>query len=150
MEGLSKTGYPVKFFHIVCLLLDKMLVTVLTDGNMTESFKVKTGVKQRMFVIAPTLFSIFIANMLHFIENKLPSASQSMFRCYKFRIYMTKLCCAIRFILMSIDRRNMQQCFLCSMNEKMAHNKAARATTGDVVLDIYLFTPLRRGYRLLL
>ena len=56
---LFKIGCPEKYIRMVRLLHDNMSASVLIDGESTESFEVKTGVKQGC-VIAPTLLSIFI------------------------------------------------------------------------------------------
>ena len=69
---LSRAGCPNKFITILKLLHDKMSATVLIDTSETEAFEVKTGVKHSC-VIAPTLFSIFIAAITHLVKNKLPS-----------------------------------------------------------------------------
>ena len=70
-EILSRYGCPPKFINILRLLHDDMSVTVMANGNFTEPFKVKSGVKQGC-VAAPTLFSLFIAAVLHLIQDKLP------------------------------------------------------------------------------
>ncbi|PFX18122.1 LINE-1 retrotransposable element ORF2 protein [Stylophora pistillata] len=63
---LSKIGCPEKYIRMIRLLHDNMSASVLIDGESTESFVVKTGVKQGC-VIAPTLFSIFISAVLHLV-----------------------------------------------------------------------------------
>ena len=49
-----------------------MSAAVLCNGSETEPFKVVTGVKQGC-IIAPTLFTVFIAAILHLIGNNLPT-----------------------------------------------------------------------------
>ena len=62
------------------LLHDNMSATVLTgSGDETEPFQVDTGVKQGC-IIAPTLFSIFIAAILHLTGNQLPQGVEIMYR----------------------------------------------------------------------
>ena len=68
---LIRFGCPIKFVKILKLLHDNMSVTVTANGATTEPFKVNSGVKQGC-VIAPTLFSIFIAAVIHLTENNLP------------------------------------------------------------------------------
>ena len=70
-EILSRYGCPPKFINILRLLHDDMSVTVMANGNFTEPFKVKSGVKQGC-VAAPTLFSLFIAAVLHLTQDDLP------------------------------------------------------------------------------
>ena len=70
-EILSKYGCPPKFINILKILHDDMSVTVMANGNFTEPFKVKSGVKQGC-VAAPTLFSLFIAAVVHLIQDELP------------------------------------------------------------------------------
>eukprot|EP00061_Rhincodon_typus_P015578 g43334.t1 len=76
-KTLYKAGSPLKFIKTLRLLHKKMLVEVLIDGNMTESFDVKTGVKQDVSS-PPTLFSIFITTILHLV--KLPSGIDIAYR----------------------------------------------------------------------
>ena len=66
-----KYGCPPRFIAILCLLHDNMHVVVLSSGAITDSFEVKTGVKQGC-VITPTLFFIFLAAMLH-LTTETPS-----------------------------------------------------------------------------
>ena len=70
-EILSRYGCPPKFINILKLLHDNMSVTVIANGNTTQPFKVTSGVKQGC-VIAPTLFSVFIAVVLELIGDQLP------------------------------------------------------------------------------
>ncbi len=57
-----------------------MAVTVLSNGgSKSEPFIVETGVKQGC-VIAPTLFAIFIAAILHLIGEELPQGIPIMYR----------------------------------------------------------------------
>ena len=56
-----------------------MSASVLIDGESTESFEVKTGVKQGC-VTAQTLFSIFISAVLHLTSEKLPRGIDMQFR----------------------------------------------------------------------
>ena len=76
---LSRYGCPQKFINILRLLHDDMSVTVLANGSSTESFKVKSGVKQGC-VAAPTLFSIFIAAVLQLIQDQLPPGISITYR----------------------------------------------------------------------
>jgi len=68
---LSKAGCPEKFIKIMRLLHDDMTAVVISNGEATDSFGVNSGVKQGC-VAAPTLFSIFIAAVLHLVRDKLP------------------------------------------------------------------------------
>ncbi len=57
-----------------------MEVTVLSNGGTkSEPFTVETGLKQGC-VIAPTLFAIFIAAILHLIGEELPQGIPIMYR----------------------------------------------------------------------
>lgn len=76
---LSKIGCPEKYIRMIHLLHDNMSASVLIDGESTESFVVKTGVKQGC-VIAPTLFLIFISAVLHLVSEKLPRGIDMQFR----------------------------------------------------------------------
>ena len=76
---LSKIGFPEKYIRMVRLLHDNMYASVLIDTESTESFEVRTGVKQGC-VIAPTLFSIFISAVLHLVSEKLPRVIDMQFR----------------------------------------------------------------------
>ncbi|XP_076053655.1 uncharacterized protein LOC143032661 [Oratosquilla oratoria] len=52
-----------------------MQATILCNGDMMDPIEVRTGVKQGC-VIAPILFSLFLAAILHIIEDDLPSGVQ--------------------------------------------------------------------------
>ncbi len=56
-----------------------MSATVLCNGSETEAFKVEPGVKQGC-IIAPTLFAIFIAAILHLVGHSLPPGVQIIYR----------------------------------------------------------------------
>lgn len=69
---LARYGCPEKYIRILRLLHDGMSATVLTNGGSeSKPFTVETGVKQGC-IIAPTLFAIFIATILHLIGQELP------------------------------------------------------------------------------
>lgn len=53
------------------LLHDDMSVLVLVNRETSEKFKVKAGVKQG-YVIALTLFLLFLLVVLHIVRQKLP------------------------------------------------------------------------------
>ena len=62
------------------LLHDNMSATVPTGSREgTEPFRVYTGVTQ-VCVIAPSLFSIFIAAILHLTGNQVPQGVKMMYR----------------------------------------------------------------------
>uniref|UniRef100_A0A803SPW5 ribonuclease H n=1 Tax=Anolis carolinensis TaxID=28377 RepID=A0A803SPW5_ANOCA len=76
----QKIGCPDKFVNILRLLHDDMMATVLdSNGSQSDPFKVESGVKQGC-VIAPTLFSIFIAMILHLVDGKLPTGVEIIYR----------------------------------------------------------------------
>lgn len=77
---LAKIGCPEKYLRVLRLLHDNMSATVLSgSGDETEPFRLDTGVKQGC-VIAPTLFSIFIAAILHLTGKLLPQGVKIMCR----------------------------------------------------------------------
>nr|XP_023656104.1 uncharacterized protein LOC111837887 [Paramormyrops kingsleyae] len=77
---LSRFGYHDKYICILRLLHDGMSATVLSNGGSTsEPFSVKTGVKQGC-IIAPNLFAIFIAAILHLIGQELPQGIPILYR----------------------------------------------------------------------
>ena len=76
---LSKAGCPEKYIRILRLLHDSMSATVLCSGSETEPFKVETGVKQGC-IIAPTLFAVFIAAIIHLVGHSLPPGVQITYR----------------------------------------------------------------------
>ena len=78
-DFLAQYGCPDKFIRILRLLHDDMLARVLTNGGSSEPFKVTSGVKQGC-VIAPTLFTIFIASVLHIIRDDLPPGIEISYR----------------------------------------------------------------------
>uniref|UniRef100_A0A803T403 Reverse transcriptase domain-containing protein n=1 Tax=Anolis carolinensis TaxID=28377 RepID=A0A803T403_ANOCA len=77
---LQKIMCPDKFVNILRLLHDDMMATVLdSNGSQSDPFKVESGVKLGC-VIAPTLFSIFIAMILHLVNGKLPTGVEIIYR----------------------------------------------------------------------
>ena len=60
---LARLGCPLKFVSITRPLHEDMKGCVLYDGDQSGSFNINTGVKQGR-VIAPTLFSIFLADFI--------------------------------------------------------------------------------------
>ena len=61
---MEKLGCPRKFTALVRQLHDGMRVAVIDNGDTSHSFPVTNGVKQGC-VLAPTLFSMVFAAMLH-------------------------------------------------------------------------------------
>ena len=61
---MGKFGCPRKFTALVRQLHDGMTATVLDNRDTSDSFPVTNGVK-RGCVLAPTLFSMVFAAMLH-------------------------------------------------------------------------------------
>ena len=61
---MEKFGCPRKFTALVHQLHDGMTATVIDNGDTSDSFPVTNGVKQGC-VLAPTLFSMVFAAMLH-------------------------------------------------------------------------------------
>eukprot|EP00061_Rhincodon_typus_P014097 g40910.t1 len=72
-------GCTMKFVTILHLIHDDMEVMVMRNGCTANTFPVGTGVKQHC-VIAPTLFSIYLAAMLHLITDKLPAGVELTYR----------------------------------------------------------------------
>ena len=67
---MRKFGCPPKFVEIVRQLHQDMQGKVLNEGNLSDAFPVKTGVKQGC-VLAPTLFSIFLCGFLSTVTTEL-------------------------------------------------------------------------------
>ena len=61
---MEKFGFPRNFTALVRQLHDGMRATVIDNGDTSDSFPVTNGVKQGC-VVAPTLFSMVFAAMLH-------------------------------------------------------------------------------------
>ena len=66
---------PDKFINVVRLLHDDTEIRLLSNEFTTDPFTVKTGVNQGC-VIAPVLFSIFLAALLRLTAGKLPVGVQ--------------------------------------------------------------------------
>ena len=64
MADNGKVRLPKKIHSIGSQLHDKMRATVLDNGDTSDSFPVTNGIKQGC-VLAPTLFSMVFAAMLH-------------------------------------------------------------------------------------
>ena len=65
---MEKSGCPRKYTALVCQLPDGMRATVLDSGDTSYSFPVTNGVTQGC-VLAPTLFSMVFAAMLHDVSQ---------------------------------------------------------------------------------
>ncbi|XP_051917827.1 uncharacterized protein LOC127598188 [Hippocampus zosterae] len=63
---LERQGCPPKFISLIRMFHDGMKGCVLTQGEMTPPFPVRTGVKQRC-TVAPTLFCLYIAALIHHV-----------------------------------------------------------------------------------
>ncbi|XP_060133875.1 uncharacterized protein LOC132592550 [Zootoca vivipara] len=80
MDTPAQIGCPDKFVNIIRLLHDNMTATIAdNNGSQSEPFTVGPAVKQGC-VIAPTLFIIFIAMILHLVEGKLPTGVEIIYR----------------------------------------------------------------------
>ena len=60
---LRKYGCPEKFTTMIESLHTGMMVNVRNGGEVSDTFAITNGVKQG-YVLAPTLFSIFLSAML--------------------------------------------------------------------------------------
>ena len=67
---LKKIGCPPQLLSITTSFHENMKGTVSFDGETSESFDIKSGVKQGC-VLAPTLFGIFFSMLLDFAFKKL-------------------------------------------------------------------------------
>ena len=76
---LEKAGCPKKFVTMIRLLHNQMNASVLVDGDSTDKFEVKTGVKQGC-VLAPTLFSIFLTAVLELVKQHMPNGVKIRYR----------------------------------------------------------------------
>ena len=76
---LTKIGCPDKLVNMIRLFHEGMRASVLVDGEFTEDFEVKTGVKQGC-VMAPTLFSIFLTAVLHLVRQNMPAGIELRYR----------------------------------------------------------------------
>lgn len=76
---LKKIGCPEKLVTMIRILHDDMKASVLIDGDYTNEFDVKTGVKQGC-VLAPTLFSIFLTAVLHLVRKNMPTGIRLRYR----------------------------------------------------------------------
>ena len=71
--------YPANFITILRLLHDKMTTTVFITGIETETFTIRTEMKQG-YVIAPTLFTIYLCAILFLVRNRLPRVVEMYYR----------------------------------------------------------------------
>lgn len=76
---LARAGCPEKFIRILRLLHDDMAVAVIVNGESTAHFQVKSGVKQGC-ILAPTMFSIFLAAVLDLARDALPPGISITYR----------------------------------------------------------------------
>ena len=68
---LERYGCPRPFVLLIRGFHDGMQARVLAAGSVTDSFEVGTGLKQGC-VLAPTLFSLFMAAALSWLPDNLP------------------------------------------------------------------------------
>jgi len=78
-EILKHFGCTPVFVDIIKLLHDGMKGTVFTSGKLTDSFPITAGVKQGC-VLAPTLFSLFVAFVVMLVEKRLPEGVPITYR----------------------------------------------------------------------
>ncbi len=76
---LKKIGCPEKLVTMIRILHEDLKASVLIDGDYTNEFEVKTGVKQGC-VLAPTLFSIFLTAVLHLVRKNMPTEIRLRYR----------------------------------------------------------------------
>ena len=62
---LHKIGCPPTLLELIVSFHDDMKATVQFDGSTSDSFCIRSGVKQGC-VLAPTLFGIYFAALLHY------------------------------------------------------------------------------------
>jgi hypothetical protein len=60
---LDSVGCPPRLLQLIVSFYDGMKAAIQFDGNLSEFFKVKNGVKKGC-VLAPTLFGIYFATLL--------------------------------------------------------------------------------------
>nr|AOE48155.1 hypothetical protein [Eumigus monticolus] len=76
---LALYGFPPKFITILRLLYTDVTATVISNDAAGDPFHINTGVKQGC-VIAPTLFSLYVATVMQLIKDDLPSGIQITYR----------------------------------------------------------------------
>ena len=76
---MEKFGCPRKFTTLVRQLHDGMRATFIDNGDTSDSFPVTNGVKQ-VCVLAPTLFSMVFAAMLHDVSQDNDDGIQLKYR----------------------------------------------------------------------
>ncbi len=76
---LSSYGTPPHVLQLTQALHDGMQASIKLGGRLLPSFAIKNGVRQGC-VMAPLLFNIFYAAVLHDWESQLPSRSGVMIR----------------------------------------------------------------------
>ena len=62
---LQKIGFPDLFVDLIASLHKDMKASVSLNGELSKPFDVQNGVKQG-WVLAPTLFSLFLSKVLHY------------------------------------------------------------------------------------
>ena len=70
---------PCQFFTNLILLHDKMTATVLFNGTETQTFTIRTGVKQGC-VIVPTLFTVYLCAILFLLRDRRPHGVELDYR----------------------------------------------------------------------
>ena len=76
---MHKFGFPEKYVKILRLLHDNMMAVVKMNNTTSDSFPIKTGVKQGC-VIAPCLFNIYLTTLLLLIRDDLPLGLDMRYR----------------------------------------------------------------------
>ena len=117
---MEKFGCPRKFTALVRQLHDGMRATVIDNGHTSDSFLVTNGVKHGC-VLAPTLFSIVFAAMLHDASQDNDDGIQLRYRTdggvFNLRRLKAKTVATLRELLFADDcalnsntEAEMQQC----------------------------------------
>ena len=106
---LHKIGCPPTLLQLIISFHEGMKATDQFDGSTSDSFEIRSGVKQGC-VLAPTLFSIFFAVLLQFAFKESPGdiclhwrTDGSLFNITRLRAKTKIKCTVIRDLLFADD-----------------------------------------------
>lgn len=125
---LENFGCPKRFVDLIRALHDGMTASVLYKKSRSPSFPVTTGVKQGC-CIAPTLFSLYLAALLHGVKNDHPEGISIRARLDGGLFNLSRLKARTKTSVVDIN-----ECQYADDNAILAHSpQALQASTNSFV-----------------
>ena len=128
---LARLGCPPKFVYVTRQLHDNVKGCVFHAGDQSEPFNINTGVKQGC-VIAPTLFSIFLAAFLSQAKIDLAKGVDITYHTDGGVVKLSRL--GAKSKVKTVTNVNLQYADDCAV---VAHSAQDLQNTLDALVDAY-------------